>query len=404
MVLPSFQRSVRLLIPVNQAPRWNVTVHVEAGRVCEVRDAEGDCENIALLPGWINAHTHLEFSSLGAPLSAASGPFAHWVASVIQLRRDQGESLTAWQQRGIRLGLEECEQQGVYGIGEIATQDWTQTGELQAAAQHADMILFREYLGLSDAAVQQHLAAAAELLATPVPGKLTRALSPHAPYSTAVSLVEGLAQLAASHQVPLAIHLAESQDELQLLASHEGPLVQLLQQMGVWNPSEVPAGQTPLDYLRRLRECPRVLVVHGNYLAAGEIRWLAERQEQFAVVYCPRTHAWFGHPKYPLQAMLEEGVRVLLGTDSRASNPDLSVFREWQTACRRHPNVSPALLLGSASWQSASFLEFPPVGVEVGHPYRAAAVRLPRRDATDPYSLLLDTRCLPTSAWPKPRS
>ncbi len=96
----------------------------------------------------------------------------------------------------------------------------------------------------------------------------------------------------------------------------------------------------PIEVLRTLRELPNVLVIHGNYLDAEELDYLAGR-DNFTVVYCPRTHSYFGHRRYPITELLRRGIRVALGTDSRASNPDLNLLSDLRHAARHHPEIAP---------------------------------------------------------------
>jgi cytosine/adenosine deaminase-related metal-dependent hydrolase len=82
-----------------------------------------------------------------------------------------------------------------------------------------------------------------------------------------------------------------------------------------------------------------------------------------SVVFCPRTHAYFGHAEYPLAAMHRAGVRVALGTDSRASNPDLDLLAEVRYAAQRFPHVDPAAWLRMATLEGAIALG---LGAEIG--------------------------------------
>ena len=92
----------------------------------------------------------------------------------------------------------------------------------------------------------------------------------------------------------VAMHLAESPEELQLLATHSGPLLQLLEDLGAWHPDRVPRATRIRDYLRTLAAAPRALVIHGNYLSSDERHVLARHAGRMSLVYCPRTHAAFG--------------------------------------------------------------------------------------------------------------
>jgi cytosine/adenosine deaminase-related metal-dependent hydrolase len=98
------------------------------------------------------------------------------------------------------------------------------------------------------------------------------------------------------------------------------------------------------------------LVIHGNYLATDETEFAAAQRERMTVVYCPRTHAYFGHEPYPLEKMLAAGVRVAVGTDSRASNPDLNLWSELRHIAQHHPAVRPEDILQMGTLAGAEAL------------------------------------------------
>jgi cytosine/adenosine deaminase-related metal-dependent hydrolase len=132
---------------------------------------------------------------------------------------------------------------------------------------------------------------------------------------------------------------------MQWMRSHDGPLHDLLVEFGAWDETTTSVGPRPLDYLQRLTKAHRALVVHGNYLDDEEIAFCGAHADSMAVVFCPRTHARFGHAPYPLAKMLAAGVCVALGTDSRASNPDLSLLGEMKQIAATHRDVSPETIL-----------------------------------------------------------
>jgi cytosine/adenosine deaminase-related metal-dependent hydrolase len=216
-------------------------------------------------------------------------------------------------------------------------------------------------------------------------------LSPHAPYTVHGDLLTAAIELAQKHRKPLAMHLAESREEIQLLATSRGPFRDLLEERGWWEPGAIPVGARPLDYLRSLARVERSLVIHGNYLDADEIDFLAARGEGMSVVFCPRTHLFFRHEAYPLRAMLERGVRVALGTDSRASNPDLDLRQEMRQVIDRH-GVAPeqALRLGTVAGAAALGLWYERGTIANGRIADLAVVQLPSRKSADPHELLFD--------------
>ncbi len=119
------------------------------------------------------------------------------------------------------------------------------------------------------------------------------------------------------------------------------------------------------------------------------------------VVYCPRTHARFGHRPYPLAKLLSAGVPVALGTDSRASNPDLSVLAEMRLVAQQHPGVAPETILKLGTQAGAEALgcgaEFGTLAA--GAPANLTIVPLPDRDAADPYELLFDSQLPVSASW-----
>ena len=217
------------------------------------------------------------------------------------------------------------------------------------------------------------------------------ALSPHAPYSVHRELLSAVVALSAAEQVPIAMHLAESREELELLRHGTGPLRTFLEEIGAWDAAAIPSGSRPIDYLRLLASAHRALVIHGNYLDDEETAFLAANAERMSVVYCPRTHDWFAHCAYPLEKMLAAGVTVALGTDGRGSSPDLSLLSEMRFAARQHPAVplDRILQLGTVLGAKALGLEQHVGTLEPGKQADLAIVALPDRDATDPHELLL---------------
>ena len=152
------------------------------------------------------------------------------------------------------------------------------------------------------------------------------------------------------------MHVAESPAERQLLTEAAGPLAQALRDLGVLPEGVFPWGPDPFGMLiDLLSKAPRVLMIHGNDLTDTEIEHLC-RYPQITVVYCPRTHAFFGYPKHPVDRMLSAGIPVALGTESRASNPDLNLWHEVQYLLQYRTDLLPAEVLKMATTRGADAL------------------------------------------------
>jgi cytosine/adenosine deaminase-related metal-dependent hydrolase len=306
-----------------------------------------DVGNAVLLPGLVNAHTHLDLSGLRGQTPAGSD-FTGWLRAVVQHRR----SLTSEQvQRAVQAGVAEALASGTTLIGDISAQglSWPILSEAPLRA-----VVYHELLGLPRLRARTAWAVAKSWLAAhPATPACRPGLSPHAPYSVRASLFRAAAALARKHGYPLAIHLAETRAELELLDQGSGEFPAFLTELGAWDPEGVVGGID--EVLNGTKDVSRVLFVHANYLKES-----GSLPPGGTIVFCPRTHAAFGHPRHPLVALRnEEGealVPVALGTDSLASNPDLDVLQEARFFHQRYPEISPARVLGMITLAGASAL------------------------------------------------
>lgn len=337
----------RWVVPVDAEPIAEGVVSVEQGRIAAVGSADKsrqvvDLGNVAILPGLVNAHAHLEFSDLEQPLGFAGIDFPAWIREIVARRRQFGEDADSIQRQkyeAVKGGAYECLRHGTTTLGEITTSPITDGIVPDAPLQ---CTMFHELIGLSQQRADAALHDAKTWLETFQGEKPVGqpALSPHAPYSVSTELLGKTISLSSEMRIPLAMHLAESVEELELLSSHSGPFVEMFTQSGFWEPSAIPRGLRPLDFIRQLARAHRTLVIHGNYLMSDEISLLAKYSDHMSVVYCPRTHAYFDHGRYPLVEMLAQGVNVALGTDSRASNPNLSLWEEMLFVVEHYPALT----------------------------------------------------------------
>jgi cytosine/adenosine deaminase-related metal-dependent hydrolase len=187
------------------------------------------------------------------------------------------------------------------------------------------------------------------------------------------------------------MHLAETPGELELLETGAGEFVKFLRELGVWRDDVFTHSSRPLDYVRELARAERALAIHGNYLDDEEIDFIAAHPN-ISVVYCPRTHAFFGHTPHPWRTMLSRQVHLALGTDSRASNPDLSLFAELQFLRKLAPDFDPVHLLelGTINGARALGQDAKTGSLDVGKSADLTVVALPNASHGDPYSLLFD--------------
>lgn len=412
-------------------PLQDAVVRFDHQAIRYVGKADGpavDCGDAVILPGLVNAHTHLEFSQLTEPLLPAGAEFATWIRRVVQWRREQQAAVAEgedWRGAAIVQGWRESLQAGTTLLGEISTPPWQpdlyrverlvprgdtmrmgEAGEGGCSSEDTSRkqgLLFLELLGFREerhAALQQMTVAfledrhACQLV-------LEAGLSPHAPYTIAPRFLQWVAETARQHRRRLAMHLAESRAELELLATSSGSLRQLLDDVQAWQPGQIAIDSRPLDYLRILAAAEHTLVVHGNYLDAAEIDFLGQHRDRFTVVYCPRTHHYFGHEKYPLARLLQTGARVALGTDSRGSNPDLSLLSELRHVAQAHPDIAPEAILHMGTLAGAEALGYAASCGSLRPGKRADLIVLPiePKKSADPYATWLESGLPPRAVY-----
>jgi cytosine/adenosine deaminase-related metal-dependent hydrolase len=377
--------TARWIMPVDGLPLERGTITIAGDRIVAVepqgqRSADKDLGNVAILPGFVNAHTHLDLTGLRGQCPPTPD-FTQWLRAVIRHRRCQTpEQIEA----DIRAGSIESLQCGTTLLGDIAAQgkSWPILCE-----RPGHSVVFYELLGLPLARAQESLAAANAWLEKCKPTANCRpGLSPHAPYSVRDWLFGQAAALASKLQLPLTTHLGETPAEYAVLQNHTGPFAEFLKELDVWDPEGLVSFPEEVCFNYHNRTLPR-LFAHANYADATLLALTHS-----SVVYCPRTHAAFGHPPHPFREFLSRGILVALGTDSLASNPDLDILAEARFVHQHYPDVPGATLLRMATLRGAQVLGWADEtgSLTPGKSADLVVLPLPDREA-DPHELVLQS-------------
>ena len=305
-----------------------------------------------LMPGFINAHTHLELSGLAGQLSDAHD-FPAWVDALMQKLPGPGTpEHEAFVKTSTRRGAAESLRAGITTLGDITRNPALTRPELldmAAGGQGPRVVSFGEVVGLGT--MRHRLFPMLDAAATPIPQPpqtdplVAIGISPHAPYTVEGPSLRKIVARAILKKLPLCMHLAELQAERDFLRDLSGPLGRswsVMQRLNTLD-DQIPAfdgGPIRWAQLWALlitdpispppRDLP-VLLAHVNYCDNAELAQLAA--SHVSVAYCPRTREFFGHDAvspHRYRDMLDAGLNVCLATDSLASNPDLSVLKEAQ--------------------------------------------------------------------------
>jgi aminodeoxyfutalosine deaminase len=340
-----------------------------------------DLGRAIVLPGLVNAHTHLSLSTLSPPRDRGFFPWLE--ATATASRALDAEGVRA----AVRAGARACWESGTVMVGEIATRA-EGTAEI-AAHGTLEARVFFEFLGVSEERARERFEkATARALAAGESARLRPGLSPHAPYSVWPTLWRETAALARTRNLIWSTHLAEPPGEDRFLCRGDGPVRAYLEALGVWDGSFPVPGTGAVDLLAPALDA-RALLVHGVHLTADDAERLAATGASLCL--CPRSNAVLGLPPPPASLLVARGVPLCLGTDSLASNDDLSVWGEMRALHELAPDIPPPAIVRMATVNGARALGMEDRGgaMRPGLPARLLVVAAPDLGGRDPAEYLV---------------
>lgn len=323
--------AARWVLPVEEPPIENGEVVVEDGRIAAVRPRRApanECRDFGeavLMPGLVNAHTHLEYTALRGFLEDV--PFFPWIRALTAAKTHLDADDWLW---SARLGALECLASGITTIG-----DNTDAGVTMPVAVGVGLrgVIFQELFGIDDREpiqpIMDALAAKITALRRLGTAQVGVGVSPHALYTIRPALFDAVNEFVRRESLPTSIHVAESPAESALTERGEGPFAEMFARRGLqWDIPHV----TPTHYAADLGALgPQALAVHCVHQTEDDTALLA--RSGAAVVHCPKSNAKLGAGIAPLARWLRTpGLRVALGTDSAVSNNTLDLFEEMRFA------------------------------------------------------------------------
>ena len=354
----------RLLLPVAGRPVHNACVHIHRGRVVSIipfgprhrhrRDVI-DLGEMAVIPGLVNAHCHLDYTDMAGQFRPPK-VFSDWLKLITEAKSGWNlkDYSTSWQQ-GARMLL----RTGTTTVGDIEAvpqllPDAWDTSSLR-------VVSFLEMIAISPKSSPVQIVDDARRHACLHPHRYSRGgISPHAPYSTTPELLRLAAAAASTFELPMSIHVAESGMEFEMFMQGKGLMFEWIKRSGR-SMSDCGHG-SPIRHLERCGILGRrTVAVHANYLARGDTAILARTGTH--VAHCPRSHHYFGHDPFPLRKLANARVNICLGTDSLASvcktagaPLELSMFEELRSLHGAHPGLRPETILRMATINGARAL------------------------------------------------
>jgi 5-methylthioadenosine/S-adenosylhomocysteine deaminase len=321
----------RWVLPVTRPPFAHGTVVEDAGRIVYVGSREGappgtdvDLGDVALLPGLVNAHTHLELTVMRGFLEDLA--FRAWIARLTRARRAvlSFDALVESARAGIAEGL---------AAGVTTFADTSESGAPFVAMRDMGVrgVVYQEVFGPDPAQCAESLAGLrgkVDALRRDETSLVRVGVSPHAPYSVSDALFEATAAYACGEALPTAVHIAESEDESSLVRDMAGVWADDHRRRGI---PVIVRGDSPVRMLERTGMlAARPLLIHCVRIDGRDIASIA--RHECAIAHCPASNAKLGHGIAPLVELMEASVRVGLGSDSVASNNRMDLLDEARLA------------------------------------------------------------------------
>ena len=350
----------RVLLTQCSEPVENGELIIEGGDILEISPQASkvnteytlDLSDHLLMPGFVNAHSHLSLTALENKLSPSKN-FACWIRDLIILNTALKDEERIG---GIQKGASEMKSSGVTGLADYVADSvlLDSIGSLGFRS-----VLFLEIIGFQDKKAEG-LAKEVERIFKSHGSIWTLGIAPHAPYSVSEKLFLQLNQLSKKHGCLLSTHLAETNEESQFIEKGEGPLVDLLKDRKAFDANWKAPATSPVRYLKSLGALNEMVAVHCNFIDG-------DTDAVKAAVFCPKSTHWFRRSNIlPVRKMLDDGVPVALGTDSMASNDSLNFLEEIRMADKLLPEVSRKEILKMATRFGAEILRLPCGKIESG--------------------------------------
>jgi len=286
----------------------------------------------ALLPGLINAHCHLDYTCLRGKIPPPKS-FADWIRAINteKAKFSKQDYLVS-----INQGFAEAKKLGTTTIANLEAFP-------ELVAKIRSPIRTWWFAELLDVRSPERAKEVVDLAIQSLKQATNWGLAPHALFTASENLYRRCKEVARAKNILLTTHLAESREEMSMFGEASGPLYEFMK--GIGRPMDDCGHETPLALfvagILQQRDARPWIIAHLNELAESDFDLLARSRRKFHVVHSPRSHKYFAHSPFPFERLRALGCNVCLGTDSLASNEDLSLFAEMRAFQKNEPRTSP---------------------------------------------------------------
>ncbi|MBL7935638.1 MAG: amidohydrolase family protein [Bacteroidia bacterium] len=303
-----------------------------------------------ICPGFINTHCHLELSHLKNLIKQHTG-IVDFGLTVMKHRNDFSTEL---QQEAMHLADQEMQIQGIVAVGDISnTNDSIKTKQQSNIYYHT----FVELIGLNPERANIVFDTGKQLLLEYSKAQLSVSLAPHAPYSASLELIKKITDNCLLLNKPTSIHNQESKAENEFFNSKTGDYLRLYETIKI-----------PVDYFKPTQKSSmqsvisafnnqvRTLLVHNTFTNQNDLEIAKSVHSELYWCLCPHANLYIENTLPDIELLISNNCRLTLGTDSLASNTNLSIIEEINCILKHQPSTSIEILLNAATYNGAKFL------------------------------------------------
>jgi len=391
----------RTVATMDGPPIEDGAVAISGNRIIDVGEFPGvsarhsgqetvDLGEQALLPGLINAHCHLDYTCLRGKI-APQKSFADWIRAI----NAEKAKLTADDYlASITDGFAEAKRFGTTTVANL-------TAFPELVSQIRSPIRtwwFAELIDVRDPSRANELVdLAIKSFGRARPPGAPWGLAPHALFTASRDLYRRCEEGARQKNILLTTHLAESREEMEMFRDGSGPLYEFMKSIG--RSMDDCGKETPLanfltvrassTALRAARDDKDWLIAHLNELTESDLDLLEAAKRRFHVVHSPRSHGYFAHNRFPFEKLRALGLNICLGTDSLASNENLSLFAEMRAFQRSEPQISPDKILEMVTVNAALALHQENALGRIRPGFLADLISIPCSGSPNPFEEIL---------------
>ncbi len=303
-----------------------------------------------LFPGFVNSHLHLELSFFKNRIPRFLG-FANWVRTLLREREKASKKEI---EEAIYKEIENLENSETEGLIDISNSEKIASFLKQSRLKG---FILKEILAFSSQKF--------DLSFEKIKSNLFLSPTPHALYTVHPKVLILIKDFCKKRQLPFSLHFAESEEELEFLTSLKGKLFDLLLEKGhdkFLKEVSFFYKKPPLEILKNLGLLDKkTLLVHCTFLSKKDFEEI--KKNGASVCICPRSNYYIQEKLPEIPGILKTGVNLLLGTDSLASNEDLSLLKEIQFIKNFYPQVSALELFKMVTLNARKFLHLEGIGI-----------------------------------------